>query len=577
MNTRQKSIRRRTLLVGITFGVFFAIIAAKAIYLQTYRSAWLAQRAANQYEKLVIARGKRGVIYDANRRAMAVSIDVKSIAAFPGQIKDSKTAATRLAKALNRKKGSVYKQLTSNRTFVWLKRKATPKETKRVKILNLRGIGFIEETSRFYPNKTLAAQVLGFTGVDGHGLEGLEFYHDSHLQGKEVEQTVLRDALGRGFDTEKKAATAFSGSNLILTIDSTIQYIAETTLEETAKRYAARSGLVVVMSPKTGAILALAHYPTFNPNAYRNFDKETWRNRAITDPFEPGSTMKIFSAAAALESGLVSPHTIFFCENGAYKIGRNVVHDVHSHGWLSLQQIVKFSSNIGAVKVGEMIGPKYHFAMLKSFGFGSKTGIDAPGETNGTLIPYKDWSKIDAGAISFGQGISVSAIQLAAATSAIANEGILMKPYVVDSIVKANGQIVKRVAPQRVRRVMSSQAARTINRIMQTVITRGGTGVRAAIDGYSVCGKTGTAQKTDSSGTYAKGKYVASFVGFAPAEKPAITVFVAVNEPKGQHYGGIVAGPAFRQIAHETLSYLNIPPAKTTERLRVCRAHSLVG
>ena len=242
-----------------------------------------------------------------------------------------------------------------------------------------------------------------------------------------------------------------------------------------------------------------------------------------------------------------------------------------------MQQNLKISSKNRAVKLGQMIGRKHHYTTLKSFGFGSKTGIDAPGETNGMLISYKDWSKIDAGAISFGQGISVSAIQLTAATSAIANQGILMKPYVVDSIVSANGQTVRRVAPQKVRRVMSSQTAGTLNRIMQTVITQGGTGVKAALDGYTVCGKTGTAQKTDSSGTYARGKYIASFVGFAPAEKPAVTVLVAVNEPKGQHYGGIVAGPAFRKIAHETLNYLNIPPVKTTERLSVAREDSSVG
>jgi cell division protein FtsI (penicillin-binding protein 3) len=331
------------------------------------------------------------------------------------------------------------------------------------------------------------------------------------------------------------------------------------------------------MDPKTGAVLAMAHYPLFNPNNYGQFHKNDWRNRAITDPYEPGSTMKIFSAAAALESGIATPNSIFFCENGAYRIGKNIVNDVHSHGWLSLQQIVKYSSNIGAVKVGEMIGPEFHYKTLKHFGFGEKTDIDCPGETAGTLSSYKRWSRIDAGAISFGQGLSVSALQLVTATAAIANDGVLMRPFVVRSITDPNGHLIKEIQPRRVRRVMSIDSARTLNRIMQTVITRGGTGVQAALDGYTVCGKTGTAQKTDSSGTYAKGRYVASFVGFAPAEDPAVAILVVVDEPRGKYYGGSVAGPAFRNIAQETLSYLDIPPKKSSDNLTVSRQDRVHG
>ncbi|MBW1695997.1 MAG: penicillin-binding protein 2 [Deltaproteobacteria bacterium] len=577
MKTIPRSIRFRTLLIGVAFSIFFSIIAAKAVYLQVYRGKWLSERAENQYKKSVVSTGKRGIIYDANHRTMAVSIDVMSIAAWPRKILNPKTAATALSAALHLNRNAVYKKLVSKKMFVWLKRKATPKETKAVRALNLDGINFIAESSRFYPNKTLAAQLIGFTGLDGHGLEGLEFYYDSYLQGSPVKHRIFRDARGREFDIDKKPSYVFSGNHLILTIDGTVQYIAERVLEETVRQHSAKSALAIVMIPKTGAILALAHYPIFNPNDYRSFDQSVWRNRAITDPFEPGSTMKIFSAAAALESGLASANTIFFCENGAYRIGKDVVHDIHAYGWLSLQQIIKFSSNIGAVKVSEMIGPEYHYNILKSFGFGSKTGIDCPGETNGTLIPYRRWSKIDAGAISFGQGISVSALQLVTATSAIANNGILMKPYVVDSIVDPNGRIIKKMTPRKVRRVVSAKTAATLNRVMQTVITREGTGAKAALDGYTVCGKTGTAQKTDSSGTYAKDRYTASFVGFAPAKDPAITILVVVDEPRTGYYGGIVAGPAFRKIAQETLCYLSIPPEKMLKRLRVLREVQSLG
>jgi len=572
-----KYIRMRALIVGCAFSLGFAAIGAKAVYLQVLRGPWLAKQAASQYEKSNVTYGKRGAIFDTRGNAMALSVDVPSIVAFPRQIQNARAMTQRLAKALGEKESTIYQKLTAERMFVWIKRQVSPKEARSVRAYGFDGIGFIPESNRFYPNKMLSAQVIGFTGVDGKGLEGLEYGYDDYLQGTAIEQTVLKDALGRGFDVDRKIVSAFSGKNLVLTIDGTVQYIAEKALEDTVTEHQAKSGIAIVMDPKTGAVLAMAHYPLFNPNNYAQFHKNDWRNRAITDPYEPGSTMKIFSAAAALESGIATPNSIFFCENGAYRIGKNIVNDVHAHGWLSLQQIVKYSSNIGAVKVGEMIGPEFHYKMLRDFGFGEKTGFDCPGETAGMVPPYRRWSRIDAGAISFGQGLSVSALQLVTATAAIANDGILMRPFVVRSITDPNGRLVKEIQPRRVRRVMSRDSARTLNRIMQTVITRGGTGVQAALDGYTVCGKTGTAQKTDSSGTYAKGKYVASFVGFAPAEDPAVAILVVIDEPRGIYYGGSVAGPAFRNIAQESLSYLNIPPKKNSDNLRVSREDTVHG
>ena len=577
MSTVNKRIRFRTLLTGILFGLCFAAIGAKAIYLQVYRGPWLAKKAAGEYERSIKTYGKRGTIYDSTPREMAVSIDATSIAAFPKQINNPRHTAKVLAKALRYHQRPIYRKLVSKKTFVWIKRQITPREEKAVKVLKLEGIGFLPESNRFYPNKTLGAQIIGFTGIDGHGLEGIEFYYDVYLKGATVEKTVLKDALGRGFNAEKKTATSFGGYSLYLTIAGPIQFTAERVLEETVKTYSAKGGMIVVMSPKTGAIMAMAHYPFFNPNTYGNYNKSMWRNRSVTDPFEPGSTMKIFSAAAALEAGTASPHTIFFCENGAYKVGKHVVHDVHPHGWLSLQQIVKYSSNIGAVKIGQMIGRERHYQMLRAFGFGTKTGIDCPGETGGSLIPYNRWSKIDAGAISFGQGIAVSAIQMAAATSAIANDGILMKPYIVHTIRDKNGNLIKQIEPRTVRRVVSIKTARTINRIMQTVTTPGGTGVKAALDGYKVGGKTGTAQKVGRNGTYAKGKYVASFIGFVPADAPAATILVVIDEPRGKIYGGTIAGPAFKQVAHETLNYLNISPGRDAGNLTVSREDAATG
>ena len=564
-----KQIKFRVIIVGIVFTLFFTIIGAKAMYLQIFCRSWLSEKAANQYEVSLKSSGKRGTIYDRNLREMAVSIDVTSIAAHPPQIKNPKAAAKSLAKALKINRNVLAKRLTSEKKFVWIKRKVTPKEAEIVRNLNIDGLVFLSEHKRFYPNKTLASQLIGFTDIDDNGLEGIEFYCNDDLKGADSRYTVLRDAHGRGFEAENITGSDSIGKNLVLTIDSNIQYIAEKTLAETVTKFSAKSGMAVVMATGTGAVLALAHFPFLNPNALNEFDQELWRNRVITDPFEPGSTMKIFSAAAAIESGSSSPNSIFYCENGAYRVGRHVVHDTHEYGWLSLQQIIKYSSNIGAIKFSTKTGSESLFRTLRNFGFGTKTGIDCPGETAGSLASFKKWTKIDAGTISFGQGISVSALQLIAATSAIANKGIFMKPYVVQAITDQNGRLIKSFAPSKGRRVISEKTAKTLTRIMQTVTTEGGTGVNAALEGYSVCGKTGTAQKIGKNGTYANGKYVSSFVGFVPSEHPKVAILVVIDEPKGQHYGGTVAAPGFRNIAQKTLAYMNISPKSKTDGLIV--------
>ncbi len=573
----KKKLRFRIIIIGSHYSVFFTIIGAKAVYLQIFCGPWLSQKAANQYETSFKSSEKRGTIYDTNLKELAVSVDVTSIAAHPGQIKDARAMAKSLAGILKIDSKELIKKLSSDKKFVWIKRRVTPKETEAVRNLKIIGIDFIPEYNRFYPNKMLSAQTLGFTNIDDHGIEGIEFYYDAHLRGSTSKFTVLKDALGRGFDAEKRRVSKFRGNNLILTIDSTIQYIAEKALEEAVTEFSAKSGMAIIMAPKTGAVLAMAHFPFFNPNAFNGFDKKLWRNRIITDHFEPGSTMKIFSAAAAIESGNAFPNSIFFCENGAYKIGQEVVHDTRPYGWLSLQQIIKHSSNIGAVKVIEITGPESLYKTLRDFGFGSKTGIDCPGETSGSLSPFKQWAKIDAGTISFGQGISVSALQLASAASAIANEGVLMKPYIVQAITDQNGRLLKSFEPRIVKRVVSEKTARTLVRIMQTVITKGGTGVKAAIEGYSVCGKTGTAQKIDEKGEYSDGKFISSFVGFAPAEKSEVAILVVIDEPQDQHYGSIVAAPVFKKIAHKILSYMNISPKSNTNRLIVSLGNEARG
>jgi cell division protein FtsI (penicillin-binding protein 3) len=572
-----KHIKIREIFVGLIFMILFGLIGARAVQVQVYKGPWLSQKASNQYEKSLTTFGRRGTIYDRNFREMAISVEVPSIAAYPKQISEKKATARALANVLKMTASEVSKKLTSTKQFVWIKRQTTPKEVEAVKKLELKGIGFIPECNRFYPNTTLAAQALGFTGLDGHGLEGIEFFYNQDLKAADNNYRVFKDALGEEFNAETNPVTLARGNNLVLTIDSNIQFITESALKETVDKYSARSGIAVVMQPKSGAILSLAHYPLFNPNAYTDFDKETWRNRAITDPIEPGSTMKIFSAAAALESGMTTPSSIFYCENGAYRIGKNVVHDSKRRGWLSLQQIIKYSSNIGAVKISEKIGAKKLYQTFRYFGFGEKTGVDCPGETAGSLTHYMYWSKIDTGTISFGHGISVSALQLIRAVSAIAHDGILMRPYIVQAITDRHGKTVKTFKPQRVRRAISAQTALHIRNIMKTVITKGGTGVNAALEGYAVSGKTGTARKIDESGKYSDKKHVASFVGFTPSDNPEIAIVVVIDEPREKFYGGTVAAPVFKKIAQETLNYLGIPPQDTTGQLRVSRDGEVSG
>ncbi len=561
----------RTAVILSLFFIWIAAIGAKTGYLQIYKSEWLSKKAAGQYEQELVLQGKRGTIYDSRYEAMAVSIETTSIAAYPAMVADKSKVAGQVAEILKCRKNKILRALQSSRSFVWLKRQATPKEVAGIRKLKITGIDFLPEHSRFYPGTTLAAQLLGFTGIDGRGLEGLEYYYEEDLKGTESKVTILKDALGRGFDVDHWTALNQAGNNIVLTIDRQIQYITEKALAEAVTTHRALSGIALVMAPQTGALLAVAHYPLFNPNAFGKSDRATWRNRAITDPFEPGSTMKIFSVAAALECGKSTPSSIFYCENGHYLVGDHTVHDTKPYGWLSLQQIVKYSSNIGAVKVIEQVGSKTLYDSLQNFGFGERTGIDCPGESPGSLSNYKRWTVVDTGNIAFGQGVSASALRLITSAAAIANDGLLMQPYVVKAVTDPNGELLKKIEPRPLQQVVSAQTAQTIRRIMRTVITDGGTGEKADVDGYSVCGKTGTAQKVDAKGGYAKRRYVSSFLGFAPTERPALAVLVVVDEPQEGYYGGLVAAPAFSRIVRETLAYLNVAPTGSWKKLRVSR------
>ncbi len=563
-----RGIKKRIMVVEVILFVLVVFLGLKAVEIQIVKSVDLTQKAKKDYTGHILLKGKRGEILDRQMNRLGTSTDALSVAASPTTLENPVQCSRSLASVLNLSRKNLQKKLTSKKRFVWIKKRISPKQAKKIKALGIKGIFFKNDVIRFYPNRSLAAQVTGFTGSEGKGLEGLEYKYESILEGKEARVSITKDGNGRRFDTEERLQKRYSGDSLVLSLDRTIQYITECALKEAVEENRAASGMALVMRPGTGELLAMAHYPEFNPNAYSKFEPKRWRNRAVTDPFEPGSTMKVFLAATAMEEGLCTPSSIFFCENGKYKVGRFTVHDTHEYGWLTLHKIIKFSSNIGAVKVSEVTGKQVLHDALASFGFGQKTKVGCPAETSGSLIPYEKWSKIDAGAIAFGQGISVSAVQLVSAISAIANNGTLMKPILVKKIISNTGAVKKRFDPVPVKRVVSEKTARNVKQMMLSVVTEEGTGGNAAMDGYSVCGKTGTAQKVAKNGKgYSKNRYTSLFAGFAPRDNPELAVLVIVDEPKKHHYGGVVSAPAFKIIVSQSFQYLNIPPDAGSEKL----------
>lgn len=582
---RNQLRNKRIAVIGGFLTFLYLVVGVKVFYLQVIDDNVLSERASDQYQKSMQCQGKRGAIFDANYRELAISTGVVEVGMHPKDVKskdESKTPGKRamareVANVLNLDENTVYKKFSADKDFVWLDRKVTPMRAATLRSLRLTGFEYDSSYLRVYPHKLLAAQLIGFVGVDGYGLDGLEQHFDNELQGDIRQWTILKDRMGRIFDRQEVCMPGYEGNNLILTIDSTIQYIAETALQKSVEENNAKSGLAIVMSPETGEIKAIAHYPTFNPNSFNHFPRETWRNRSVTDTFEPGSVLKVFLIAAALESGLCDPEMIVNCENGAYRIGRNTIHDTHEYEFLTVHDVLKFSSNIGAVKIAEMIGPQALYEALSNFGFGEKTGINCPGEVRGMLRDYQRWKKIDNATISFGQGITVTPIQLITAISAVANHGVLMTPYVVKAVTDETGNILKSFNPVEKRKVIMPETARALMKMMNAVTDQDGTGGQAVPIGYTVCGKTGTAQKINANGTYRNCEYNGVFVGFAPAQSPELAVLVVIDEPQKHHYGGIVAAPVFREIVHESFNYLNIPPSVTREQINVSNGVGEVG
>ena len=482
---------------------------------------------------------------------------VDSIYVTPNDIKDKDKEAiiSQLSPALGINPNYVRERLNRKKSFVWLVRKVPAEKSAIAKKLKLKGVGFLKESKRSYANSYLASQVIGFAGMDNKGLEGMEMYFDKYLKGTPGWAIFLRDARQKRLDIWDKMVLPKDGYSLVLTIDEVIQYVAERELDKAFRKHNARGASIVVMDPHTGAILAMANRPTFDMNDHSGVSKDQIRNRAICDMFEPGSVFKVVTASAALEEGRVKEEDKFFCENGEYKVANHILHDHEPYGWLTFRGVIEKSSNIGTVKIAQMLGPDMVYKYMKLFGFGSKTGIDMPGEISGVAKPPRVWSKTSIGAIPIGQEVGVTAIQLAAAYSAIANGGNLMRPYIVQEIQDKDGQPIKQFPPVLVHKVLSLDTSARMRSMLSGVIEEG-TGKLAQLKGFSAAGKTGTAQKLEPNGAYSHSKFVGSFIGFAPAEDPIVTIVVMIDEPHPAYYGGVVAAPVFRNVAGDAIRYL---------------------
>ena len=553
----------RRAFVGLCFLVGFAILLFRFFDLQVLQAETMMQKARRQHEKTITLDSNRGAIFDRQGKPLALNLDVPSVYATPSSLDNPTRVARQLAQVLGVPREPLEKRLRTERDFVWIQRKIDDSQVERLNDLALPGVGIMVEARRFYPKGTLLAHVLGFAGIDSQGLEGLENGYDEHLRGQVRRVVLQRDALGRVIIPEsQRKSQPLSGHAISLTIDEVIQYIAEQALEQTVRNTKARGGTVLVMAPKTGQMLAWALRPTFDPNHIHQASPERWRNRGVTDPYEPGSTLKVVLAAAALELNRVTPDTLLYAGDGEIPISGTVIHDHEKAGWVTFREAVQRSSNVAFVKMSWDLGREQVYQFLRTFGFGEKTGIDLPGESIGILRRPDQWSQRTLPSLAIGQEIAVTPLQLLTAVSAVANEGWLMRPFLVREISDHQGRSVWEHVPHIRRRPISAETAKTVTDLLVNVVDRG-TGKRAAIPGYRVAGKTGTAQKVDpATGTYSSTKFVGSFVGFVPAEDPQLAILVMIDEPQGPAWGGVVAAPVFRKVAEQALRYLSVAPGE---------------
>lgn len=543
----------------------FVALGYRSFELQVLQSEKFSAGAKKQHSRVYKMPPIRGTVFDRNKKPLATSIWATSIYLNPKEVKDPDKLARAISKPLGLSRKKLISLTRSEKPFVWIKRGEDSRTGKKIEALGLSGVGFAEEPKRIYPNGSLLGQAIGFTNIDLKGVEGLEYGFEKMLAGKPATARIRTDGRGNRISdvllNAKEQST--KGNDVLLTVDSNIQHITEAALEKGIKKMKADRGAALLINPQTGEILSMASYPFFDPNRFGEFPQKTRKNLPVWMSFEPGSTLKVFLAATLLEEKMGDENTEYDCENGKLRIGPKVIKDVHGgHGILTVSETITYSSNICAWKIGETLGKKKLHDSLRNFGFGETVGVDLPGEARGKIQNLRNWKDIELATISFGQGISVTAIQLATALSSIANGGYLMKPYIVKKIVSPKGKVLMERNPESVKRVISYDTASKITRILEQVVENG-TGKNASIPGYRVAGKTGTAQMPNpETGTYYENRYLSSFIGFAPADDPRLALVVIVENPRKHTYGGVVAAPIFKSITEKVLFYMQIPPRK---------------
>ena len=550
---------RLLILAGVALFLMTAVFGRLA-YLQLFRHGEYMGRAMRQQRRTLEIFPKRGDIYDRNLRPLAMSVPVQSAFAVPSEVKDVGLATRLLSGILGMPAEEIREKLESGNTFVWLKRKLPPAKSDAIVSLNLRGIYLQEEYQRYYPKRELAAHVLGFVDVDEKGLGGIEHEYDDVVRGKAEKIVVMADAKQRWFDGGE--AQRDRGANVVLTLDEKIQYIAERELAAAIEKFHAPAGSVIVQDPNNGAILALANWPKFNPNAAVDVPAERRMNRAISAIYEPGSTFKLVTLAAAFDQGLIRTDEVFNCENGAVTVAGHVIHDHKKYGMLTVAEILANSSDAGAIKIALRLGSPKFYDYIRAFGFGTPTGVDLPGESRGLLLRLEHWGAYGIASVSMGQQVGVTPLQMITAVSAVANGGLLYKPRVVAE-VRRGDQALLPAGPSAIaepRRVIRPETAATLRHLMEGVILKG-TGKNARLDEWTAGGKTGTAQKIDpNTGRYSPTNVIASFSGFAPINNPAVAILVSIDSPAGYpHDGATVAAPVFKRIAEQVLAYLDVP------------------
>ncbi|MEN6350657.1 MAG: stage V sporulation protein D [Syntrophomonas sp.] len=564
MQTTGLTVRKRiaTLFFLFTLGFFF--LGGRIFWVQFVRGAELSAKALQNRMRDVPVESKRGIIYDRNGHELAISVSADSVYAIPAEIIRSgkeKEMAQKLAGILGMDEDDLYRRLTRASSFEWIKRQIEPDKSKQIRALKLPGIGLTEESRRYYPKGTLASHVLGISGIDNTGLEGIDYYYNNLVGGTKGRIIIEHDAANRPIpEATHKFIPPVDGANIILTIDETIQYITERELDKVFKERQAKSAAAIVMDPSTGEILALASRPTYDPNNFGDYPAGNRRNFALNDVYEPGSTMKITTSAMALEEKVVNSGSQFFCP-GYVKVGKETINcpDGKGHGSQSFAKTIENSCNVAFVQIGLELGMDKYYKYLNAFGFGKLTGIDLPGEADGILVPRERARQIDLATMAMGQANAVTPIQLITAVAAVANGGNLIKPHLVKQVIDNNGKVIKKFEPQIVRRVISEATSKELCGMLEGEVTNG-TGKNAYLEGYRVAGKTGTAQKISPTGGYMANEYVASFIGFAPSDKPRLLAIVVVDAPKGYpYYGGWVAAPAFKELIKDSFHYLEVP------------------